>query len=265
MLQLIDGRPIDRVPVRFTAACPDGHAGSGSAHFDLPPATATILSFRAAAESACASLKERCGICRAPVGQASLRSWFAFYEFEDGNGTVVAWYGPTAGGSGWIFGYAESSAPALIERNAATLGDLLPKHFGGIKNEDCRAALGRVFSLRDRWPELVYQYRLRGRTIVAEVAMPGYACFVVRRDCTAQVRSLARVIVPQYLPGQTHVHASVGLKLADADDVVLEAVIDLDWVNDAISRHGATLDPAQVARDAAAKGRTIGEQVLMAS
>jgi hypothetical protein len=248
MLQRVDGKLIDRIPVRFSAICPNRHTGQGAAHFDLPPDTLTIESFRGGAEAACASLNERCGNCRAPITQASIQSWSAFYEFEDGAGTVVAWYGPTGGGRGWVFGY----------------GDPPAKQYGGIKNEDCRAELGRVFSLRNRWPELLYHYRMRGRTINAEIVAPGYACFVVRRDCTAQVRSLARVLVPQYLPDQTHVHAPVDASLAPgSDDVILEAVIDLDWVNDAISRHGAALDPAQVARDAAARGRMIGEQVIM--
>ena len=280
MLQLIDGKRVDRIPVCYTAACPEGHEGAGTLQFDLPPDAVTIESFREAAEATCASLEQRCPTCRAPILAESLRRFFAFYEFEDECGTVVAWYGPTVSGRSWVFGYVEeTSAEALMKKAPKTVDDLTPTLYGGMKNEDCRGALGRVFSLRNRWPELVSQYIARGRTILFEMVAPGYGAFVVRRDCTAQVRALARVSVPEYRPDQTHVHARVDpswLPRAVVDvireqDVVLEAVIDTDWVTDHIDRIGARLgrdgsglDPRKVAADAAARGRMLGEQVMAA-
>jgi hypothetical protein len=244
VLQPVDGRLIDRVPVRFAAVCPDRHEGRGSADIDLT--ASTIDGFRSAIEAA-VERPERCSTCRGPISVTSLR---AFYEFEDGTGIVVAGYA----GKSWSFGYG-------VDREAAPLA------YGGIKNEDCRAELGRVFSLRDRWPELVGHYLQRGRTIMSELVAPGYACFVVRADCTAQVRSLARVSVPEYRPESTHLHVRVdppaGLAGAAREhNLVLEAVVDTDWAEHHIGDAG--LDPRRIAREAGEAARLLREQVLFA-
>ena len=250
MLQQIDGRLIDRVPVRFTAVCPEKHEGRGADEVDL--AASTIDGFRSAIEAA-VERPERCASCRRPIAVTSL---FACYEFEDGSGAVVAGYA----GKSWNFGYTTDPVAGREPTMPSPL-------YGGIKNEDCRRELGRVFSLRDRWPELVGHYVQRGRTIVSELVAPGYACFVVRADCTAQVRSLARVSVPEYRPESTHLHVRVDPAQSVAEivrrhDLVLEAVVDVDWAAHYIGDAG--LDPRRTAEEAAAKGRMLREQVLHA-
>lgn len=258
MLEAVNGVLIDRIPFAFTARCPGGHAGRASGHLTLPAGTATIAGFRRLTEEALAAVDERCSVCRTPIRPHQVSRYIAWYEFEDGTGSVVARHEAGAGGRGWHFAYApEGTAPDAPD---LTL-------YGGLKNEDCRSELGRVFSLRDRWPELREHYQLRGRTIMTELAAPGYACFVVRADCLAQVRSLATVSVPEYRPGDTHFH--VRLPAPPDDGVVLEAVIDTDWVADAIGRisarlgrDGSGLDPRSVGEAAAAAARTFGEQVV---
>jgi hypothetical protein len=277
LLTLLDGALIDRIPFRYAARCPEGHEGRGAGAFDVPLDTMTIDAFRQGAEATVAALHERCAACRAPIGDSALTDFFAFYEFEDGAGTAVAWYGRGSGGRGWQFGYApQAGAEALV---AADLGRMVPSRYGGIKNEDCRAVLGRVFSLRNRWPELVGHYLGRGRTIVGEIVAPGYACFVVRADCPAQVRALARVTLAEYRPDETHIHARLDparlprnvAEETARQNLVLEAVVDTDWVVDQIERQsarlgrdGGGLDPRRIAADAAASARLIGEQVIRA-
>lgn len=246
MLQFLDDRVIDRVPFRFAAVCPERHEGRGVGDVDL--SSSTIDGFRTSIEAAL-DRPERCTRCRGPIATTSL---LATYEFEDGSGAVVAGWANKS----WSFGYTTGAPPKL--------------GYGGLKNEDCRAELGRVFSLRDRWPELVAHYIQRGRTIMSELVAPGYACFVVRADCTAQVRSLARVSVPEYRPESTHLHARVdpalfGRDVADTarrHDLVLEAVVDVDWAAHHIG--DAALDPRRVAEQAVANGRLLREQVLVA-
>lgn len=258
VLEILNGAPIDRIPFSFTARCPGGHAGRASGLLTLPAATATIAAFRRLTEEALAAVDERCSVCNTPIRPHLVDRYVAWYEFEDGAGAVVARHEPDAGGRGWRFAYApEGTAPDTPGL----------KLYGGLKNEDCRSELGRVFSLRDRWPELLEHYRLRGRTILTEMVAPGYACFVVRADCPAQVRSLARVTVPDYRPGQTHFH--VPLDSPREPGLVLETVIDTDWVADAIDRisarlgrDGSGLDPRTVGEAAAAASRSFGEQVV---
>lgn len=247
MLQLVDGRLLDRVPIRFTAVCPERHEGRGADPVEL--AASTIDGFRSGIEAAL-ERPEHCSVCRGPVAVTALQ---AFYEFEDGSGSVVAGYAHKS----WSFGYGGDPEKVRLA-------------YGGIKNEDCRAELGRVFSLRDRWPELVGHYLQRGRTIVSELVAPGYACFVVRADCTAQVRSLARVSVPEYRPESTHLHVRVPPTILPGNvvdvvrlhDLVLEAVVDTDWAEHYIGE--AALDPRRIAREAAERARMLSEHVIYA-
>lgn len=277
MLQRLDGRHevAEQFPAVYAFRCGKGHETAEATALTMEADFLSLETWRTASEDFTRGLNARCGECGENLGLPALAYAYLVCEFEDGAGSVVAWYAHE-----WRYGYAPGArAVDLVAKKPRALGDLgLTAHLA-LTNEDCRGALGRVFSVRTRWVQLVERFLQRGRPAIADNAGPGYALFVYETGHESAMRAIARVFVPEYDPVNLHVHGRLDPeahrffpKEARAAirerKLVLEAVVDTDEVLRQIEfqrpRFGDSgdVDAREAAAEAIARSRLAGEQVF---
>lgn len=279
MLQrLEDGGIVEQIPAVYAFRCGKGHEVAEATVLTMEPDVLTLETFRVLTEDFTRQLRAECKPCRETLDLPALRYAYLVCEFDDAAGCVVAWRDRE-----WRYGFAPGArAVDLVAKKPRALADLgLAAHLD-LTNEDCRAALGRVFSLRTRWVQLVERFLRRGRPAIADNAAPGTTLFVCEKGHESSVASIARVLVPDYDPVNVHVHARL-----DPDEhrffpkeardairerrLVLEAVIDTDEVRRQAAiqapkfGHPADapeIDVRRVAADAVGRARFVGEHLF---
>jgi hypothetical protein len=204
ILPRTDGGLSDFVLGVVEYVCPKGHSASTGIQIEFDFDALSIPAFRSALSEFLRAFDESCPRCGRSARADAVRRAQFFYPFEDLAGTVVLEWTADSGAFG--VGYSPEVRPdRLLAAGAPALRDLVRTVHSDLRNDDCRAALGRVFSIRSRWHELLERFAQAQKTLVESVA-PGLAIGLHVAARAAEFRAILRVLLPDYDPLDRHLH-----------------------------------------------------------
>jgi hypothetical protein len=268
-----------------STTCPSGHGEVYAPQLQIPFDERTVQGFQRTLELFVQEYSQACGSCGAVVRTDQVERLYFVYPFEDVPGTVVAWWKPGLVNR-FQWGYAPTwDAPSLLAQSPKELAELVSAVHVQLSNDDCKIHLGRVFSIKTRWGEVVERFASRGKTALLDEVAPGLTLGAYRaEEGELGFRAMCEVLLPGFDPGRRHLQvafplaaqewlASTHQELIQTHTLRFAAMVDLETAQEAVVAQVRRLelpegvrlpDAREVAAEAVRTCRTLGEQATIA-